>query len=1049
MIERMRHLAKALSVLSVLLLMGAGAAASAQTITTATISGSVIDDQGGSLPGAAIVATHTPTGTVYEGVVNSSGRFTLLNVRVGGPYTITAKLAGFKDQTVTGVTVALGEDKSVLLKMALANVTETVQVTAEPLVIDPTRAGTGANIPNVVKESLPTIQRSLYDIARVNPLFNASGGGAGDGASVVSVAGSSFRYNSLQIDGALNNDLFGLAGSAGTPGGGMESQPIAFDAIQEIQLVVSPYDVRQGGFSGGGINAITKSGSNAFHGSGFYFGRNQQWVGKGVSDRAIASFSEKQGGGSLGGRLVANRAFFFGSADSFRRQRPVGVSVGGSGVQYAGSEALVDQYLAILKNTYGYDPSPNPKAEFSRTTNNDKVFGRLDFNLARGHQLTVRHNFVNALSDIGSPSEKFYKTPDNYYRFVDKTRSSVAQLNSAFASGVNELRVAYTTVRDHREPQPFESRAFPQVNVTLATGISIQSGREQFSTANELDQDILEVTDSFTKVKGGHTLTLGTSNQFFDFRNLFIRDNFGTYSFSSLANFAAGLAQSYDYSFSATSDPKQAAKFSVRQWSAYAGDLWRAKSHVTITLGVRFDAAQFPDTPTANPVAVSALDHRTDIVPSSMLWSPRFGFNYDIHGDGTNQVRGGIGFFGGRPPYVWISNQYGNTGVDFTRIGASFNTANRIPFVTDAANQPKSVSGASAGSFTNEIDVIDPDFKYPSVWRGNVGWDRKLPWGLYSTAEFVASHTINDIKYQNYGYTNSVTITGVSGRPFYNRRFTTLSDAILLTNTHQGYNWTAAYEVRRPFKDGWFFSAAYSYNEAKTLMDGTSDQAASNWGNVYTPGDPNNPPLARSNFAAGHRITASAAYDIHLVKNTKATVSVFYSGQSGRPYTLAFGRDVNGDGRGSNDLLYIPSSATDGGYTYTGGTYDDLLKFVSGDGCLKQYIGQTIPRNACRAPWTNTLDGRVAVALPFKKVKAEITLDALNLLNLLHSSWGQFQYASFNEITVIQPTPTSVTAINPFTGYNLSGLTSPTFTKFLRDDLRSRWQLQLGGRISF
>ncbi len=1048
MIEQMRHLVKLLLLFVGLAFLPAAVAA-AQTVTTGTLSGTVLDQQGGTLPGAAVVAVHTPTGTSYAGITNGNGRFTLLNVRVGGPYAITAKLAGFKDESLKDVTVALGEDRSVKITLKLATVTETVQVVAETPQIDPTRAGAGANIPNMVKEVLPTIQRSIYDIARVNPLFNATGSGAGDGASVVSVAGASFRYNSLQIDGALNNDLFGLAGSAGTPGGAMETQPIAFDAIQEIQLVVSPYDVRQGGFAGGGINAITKSGSNAFHGSGFYFGRNQKWVGKGADNRAIATFNEKQGGGSLGGKLVTNRVFFFGATDSFRRQRPVGVSVGGSGVQYSGSTALVDQYLAILKNTHGYDPGVDSKAEVSRTTNNDKVFGRLDFNLGRRNQLTVRHNFVNALSDIGTPSATFYKTPDNYYRFVDKTRSSVAQLNSTFGKGVNELRVAYTTVRDRREPQPFETKAFPQVTVTLATGVTIQSGREQFSAANELDQDILEITDSYTVVKGGHTLTLGTSNQFFDFRNLFIRDNFGSYNFSSLANFAAGQAQQFDYSFSATSNPKQAAAFGVRQWSAYAGDQWRVRANLTITLGVRFEAPQFPDVPTANPIAQQFFDHRTDLVPNGMLWSPRFGFNYDLKGDGANQIRGGAGIFGGRPPYVWISNQFGNTGVDFTRIGATFNTANRIPFVTNAANQPKTVTGATAGSFSNEIDILDPDFEYPSIYRGNLAWDRKLPWGLYGTAEFVGSRTINDIKYQNYNYTNSVTLIGVGGRPFYIKRYAQFSDAILLTNTHQGYNWTASLEIRRPFTDGWYFSSGYSYNDARTLMDGTSDQAASNWGNVYTPGDPNNPPLARSNFAVGHRITLSAAREFRLIKDTRATASVFYSGQSGRPYTLAFGRDVNGDGRGTNDLLYIPASATDGNFTYTGGTYNDLLTFVQADDCLKQFVGQTIPRNACRAPWTNTLDGRVAIALPFKKFKAEITLDAINLINLLDNKGGQFKYAAFNEITAVQPTPTSVTAIAPFTGYNLTALNATTFTKFQRDDLRSRWQLQLGGRISF
>ncbi len=1050
MTERMRHFSKLfLALVLFAFCLALPTSASAQTITTGTISGTVVDQQGGTLPGVSIVAVHTPTGTSYDGVANSDGRFTLLNVRVGGPYAITARLAGFTDESLAGVVVALGEDRAVKLTLKLANVTETVQVLAETRVIDPTRAGAGANIPNVVKEVLPTISRSIYDIARISPFFNSLGGDGGDGASVISVAGSSFRYNTLQIDGALNNDLFGLSGSAGTPGGAMETQPIAFDAIQEIQLVVSPYDVRQGGFAGGGINAITKSGSNAFHGSGFYFGRNQKWVGKGAGDRAIAAFSEQQGGGSLGGKLVTNRIFFFGATDSYRRQRPVGVSVGGSGAQFAASAAVVEQYLLALKNIWGYDIGSSATSEFSRTTNNDKVFGRLDFNLARRHQLTVRHNFINALNDVGTPSTTLYKTPDNYYRFVDKTRSSVAQLNSAFSKGVNELRVVYTTVRDHREPQPFESKPFPQVNVTLATGVTIQSGREQFSGANELDQDILEVTDSFTAVKGNHSLTLGTSNQFFDFRNFFIRDNFGSYTFSSLQNFVLGQAQQFDHSFSATGNPKQAAAFRVRQLSAYAGDQWRMRSNLTITLGVRFDAAQLPDKPSANPLAVSLLDHRTDIVPNDRLWSPRFGFNYDVFSDGSNQVRGGIGIFGGRPPYVWLSNQFGNTGVDFRRIGATFNTANRIPFVTNAAGQPKTVTGATAGAFSNEIDFLDPDFKYPSVYRGNLAIDRKLPWGLYATAEFVGSRTINDIKYQNYNYTNSVTLVGVGGRPFYVKRFAQLSDAILLTNTHQGYNWTASLEVRRPFRDGWYFASAYAYNEAKTLTDGTSDQAASNWGNVYTPGDPNNPPLARSNFAVGHRITASAAREFTLIKNTAATLSVFYSGQSGRPYTLAFGRDANGDGRGTNDLLYIPASATDGGFTYTGGNYNDLLTFIQADGCLKDFIGRTIARNACRAPWTNTLDGRVALALPFRKVKVEVTLDAINLINLIDSKSGLFKYASFNQITAIQPTPASVTAIAPFTGYNLTGLNATTFTKFQRDDLRSRWQLQLGGRISF
>src|SRR4051812_4880291 len=364
--------------------------ATAQTVTTGNIAGSVTDAQGGVLPGATVVAVHTDTGTSYEAVAGVDGRYNILNVRVG-TYTITANMSGFKDQKQEKVQVQLGAEQTADFKLQLASVSETVDVVASTPLIDLSRAGTADNISNEVKESLPTISRSIADIVRISPMFNAQGGGGGDLASVVSVAGNSPRYNGLQIDGAANNDLFGLAGSAGAPGGAAETQPISLDAIQEIQLVVSPYDVRQGGFSGGGINAITKSGSNAYRGTAFFFGRNQDWVGKGADDRAISEFKDKQGGGSLGGPIVQNKAFFFGTVDYARKLRPTGFSVSSTGQQF-GNEAAVNQVLNILKNKYNYDPGPDPLGEFGRATDSNKYFARGDFNVARNHQLTVRHN---------------------------------------------------------------------------------------------------------------------------------------------------------------------------------------------------------------------------------------------------------------------------------------------------------------------------------------------------------------------------------------------------------------------------------------------------------------------------------------------------------------------------------------------------------------------------------------------------------------------------------------------------------------------------------
>jgi hypothetical protein len=1020
--------------------------AGAQTVTTGNITGTVTDAQGGVLPGATVTATHTDTGTNYQAVSGVDGRYNILNVRVGA-YTITAVMSGFKDQKQDKVQVQLGAEQTADFKLALTSVSETVDVVATSPLIDLARAGTADNISNAVKESLPTITRSIADIVRISPMFNSQGGSGGDQASVVSVAGNSPRYNGLQIDGAANNDLFGLASSAGAPGGTAETQPISLDAIQEIQLVVSPYDVRQGGFTGGGINAVTKSGTNSIHGTGFYFTRNENWVGKGFTDRKISTLKDKQGGGSVGGPIMKNRAFFFGTADYGRKERPVGFSVDQGG-QTTGQAALVDRFVNDLKTLYGYTIPGNPKAEFNKVTNNDKYFARGDFNIAKGHQLTVRHNYIDGFNDISPTGLTTYRMPDAYYRYFSTTNSTVGQVNSQMGKGVNEFRLTYTKVRDHRG-NPVGAAPFPMVTVTLnsAPRLDVIAGTENFSSRNAIDQDIIELNDAFTMLKGKHTLTIGTHNEFLDLKNLFIRDNFGNYVFSSLDNFEAGVAQRYDRSFSATSDPLQKAAFKVRQLGFYAGDQWRVRQNVTMTYGVRVDAPRYPTKPNANPVAVSTFGFGTDVVPDQVQFAPRAGFNWDLTGNGNQQIRGGAGLFTGRPAYVWISNQYGNTGIDFTRIGSPNAAANRIPFVTDPLNQPTAVTGASATPFFNEIDMIDPNFKYPSVLRGNIGYDRQLWGGFTGNFDVVFSKTIKDIAYENLNFVPAPGVTGVGGRPFFVRKIATLSDVILLKNTKQGSTWNGAVEVRRPFTNGLYINGSYSYGQAKSIMDGTSDQAASNWGNVYTNGDPNNVPLARSNFDPGHRYTLTATYDIPLGKVLAPKVSVFYSGQSGRPYTLTYNNDANGDNRFTNDLVYIPT-ATDT-LTYTGGTYNDLLGYLNGDPCLAKYIGQIIPRNACRAPWQNTLDGRFALQLPYKRYKTEITLDALNLINLLDSKSGLFQFENFGQDTRIVTVPTNVTIAAPLTGYNIASLTAANFTRFLRDDLRSRWQIQLGARVRF
>lgn len=1018
-----------------LVLLAGAQAGFGQNVTTGTITGVVTDAQKGVLPGASVVAVHTPTGTSYEATTGGDGHFVFINVRVGGPYTVTVAMPGFRKQDQSNVMVGLGEDRKVDFTLALESVQETVNVVAEAPTIDPARAGTAANVSSSTLENLPSVNRSLFEFARTSPYFVVNP--VGTDAASISVAGRNDRYNNIQIDGAVNNDVFGLA-SSGTPGGQTSTEPISLDAIQELQLVVSAYDIRQGGFSGGSMNAITKSGSNSLRGSVYYYGRNQNLVGNGPNDRKFGTFSSKQFGGSLGGPIVKNRLFFFTNVEPSRKATPAGASISGSGINF-GRTAEVDRFLNILQNKYGYNPGS--KDEFSRTTDSNKFFVRGDVNISPKHQLTIRHNYVKGVNDIGSVNINSYQFPDAFYRMNSATNSSVAQLNSNFGTVFNELRVAYTRVRDFRD-NPQNPKPFPYIKVTLSDNSSLYAGTEQYSAANALDQDIIEVTDDVTLVRGRHTITVGSHNEFYKFRNLYLGNYYGYYQFGSLDNLDKGLAQAYDLSYG-TFDPNFAAKFGIRQFSLYAGDQWRVRNNFSLTYGLRFDTPQFPDKPTDNPLAMQYFGYSTSTVPVDRTWSPRVGFNWQLSEKRREQLRGGVGVFGGRTPYVWLSNQYGNTGIEVTRPRVSFNAKNAIPFVADPLNQPKNIGAAQ----TNEIDLVDPNYKYPKLLRSNLAYDRELGiGGLVGTAEFIYSKNLQDIKYQNLNLVvGPTTVPAPDGRVVMVRK-TSLSDAIFLTNSSEGYSYSFAFKVDKPWKNNWMASASYLFNHTESIMDGTSSQAASNWGYSLTPGNPNETPLRTSNYDVRHRINLSASYQIP-VPAVPVTLSLFYNGQSGRPYalTLYSATDINGDGRNSNDLAYIPANM--GEVVVTKGTPDQLAAFLATDPCINEYAGQIMPRNACRQPWTNQVDFKIAAKVKLGKRSLDLDFSVYNFLNMLNKDWGMVQYRSNNANSDIRYDGLT----NGKLTYNIASLnpTSGTWSQWYVDDFRSRWQAQFGARFRF
>ena len=1021
----------------------------AQSSTTGALAGSVVAEEDSSaLPGAQITAVHEPTGTRASGLTRSDGRFTIPNLRVGGPYAVTAAFDGFRDRVATGIFVKLGETTNLSFKLQLDSIAETVLVVGEssPL-INPGRTGAASSVTTEALESLPTISRGFEDFARTNPFFTISSDN--QDPDNISIAGRNARYNNIAIDGSVNNDLFGLA-DTGTPGGQAGTTSISLDAIQELQLVLAPFDVRQGGFSSGGINAVTRSGSNRFKGSVFFFTRDDSLVGDGPDQLGdFGEFEQDQYGFRVGGPIARDRAFFFANLDLEESTTPTGFSLDGSSGQQFGftdssgrfSDVIAEanRFRDLLLDRFGFDPGG--LSQSSNEVPSDKVFARLDFNLSDRHNLTLRHNFVDGENGINRPSNTTYEWPSETYAFRSETNSTVAQLNSALGShAFNELRVARQTIRDRREGA--SGVRFPWIEIenvgSPSSGIEFEVGTEPFSAANSLDQDVIELHNDFTWLKGDHTLTFGTHNEFFSFDNLFIQNFFGAYEFATLDAFEAGVSRRYQHSFpNPGQDPT--ARFDVEQIGLYVGDQWAARPNLTLTFGLRLDVPFFSDVPGRNPRTEELYGLRTDTIPDgNELWSPRFGFNWDVGGTGQSQLRGGAGVFAGRTPYVWISNQFSRNALVFTDLQAF-----GVPFNPDPDSQPRNLGGGS----TQEVNLIDPDFEFPQVLRLNLAYDRQLPWwGLVGSVEAVYSDSLEEVDYRNLNIEQTGALQ-FDGRPIYRTVASDFTGAYFITNTDRGESTNLAVKLERPFKDGISGFVSYAYGDSETVNDGTSSRAVSNW-QFTESADPNDVRAATSEFEVEHRVNASVSYRFNRTKPYPTTVAAFYNLQSGRPYSTRYTSgfpSINGDGFTSNDLFYVPSGPDD--VILTNGTWEQLDAYISSDAGLDAHRGQIVPRGASQAPWNHTLDLHVAQEIPIKSSSLQVTFDVLNLMNLLDEDSGVFQFANFNNLA-----PAIFNGVDAATGRPIYTLTSTAFnpdSKFQIHNVRSRWKIKLGLRWSF
>ncbi len=1033
----------------------------AQGVTTATLSGRVLDETGRPLPNATVIVLHGPTG-VSSGVFSrGDGRYNVAGLRTGGPYEIRVSYIGFQTAVRQGVSLTMGQRlrTDFRLRRDVIEAGEIIVTAHGDEVLDPSNTGTETHVSAIEIARLPSIARSIQDYTRLAPEAGSKAGG-------MSIAGKNNRLNNFQVDGAVLNDAFGLSGE-GLPTGQVNAQPISLDAIEEFQVQVAPFDVRSGGFAGGLINAVTRSGTNRFRGSLYWFGRNESLVGDLDGDE-FGDFTDYQLGFRLGGPVARNRAFFFVNGELRRRSSPssAGPADSGQPIRFGAGSADLQRIVEIAREKYGYDAGGFDP--FSQDTRNEKFFGRLDVNLSSRHRLTLRHNYVTGDRDDGlSRGRTLFTLTSNQFKRDNVTQSSVVQLNSTFSGSLaNEARLSYSRVRDRRSPL---AASFPQVRIDLeepggAFLGEVRLGVERFSQANALDQDTFEFTNDLHLFKADHTITIGTHNEFISFDNLFIQDYYGAYEFDSIEAFEQGTPARYLLSLSRVPGVEQPrAAWDYAQMGFYAQDNWRISPRLSLNFGLRADVPVLPDKPLANDrVARQFAGHRTDRTPGGqILWSPRFGFNLDAGGDRSTQVRGGAGVFAGLPPAVWLSNAYSNTGMEFTRIDLATFRGQSVPgFVADPFAQPLPVDVSLTAPQTTEVNVIDPGFRLPRVFRANLALDRRLPLDLVGTVEVLLARNLDEVRFRNLNIGDDGRPTGTTpdGRPDYGGRKVSgdFTNVILLENTDKGRQFNLTLRLRKggntSFLPGLFGSVAYVFQDAEDINSGRSSRAISNWQYNETD-DPNGQTTATSDFEVRHRVLASGSWKFELGRGHATTVSVFYEGSAGDPYSYMYADDVNGDGIRGNDLAYVPADRSGVSAEVTDDEWQAIDAFIGSDPALRAARGGIVRRNATRSPWRNRLDLRLIQQLPsIRNHRFELTLDVLNLANLIKSDWGQSRYVRFDAVGLFN-----------FDGYDDQG--KPDLDLRVRDanedgkveredvfqttNLSSRWQVQMGVRYTF
>jgi len=1055
-----------------------------QGVTTASIGGKVTDEKGEALPGATILAVHVPTGTRYGNTADFDGYFRISNMRVGGPYTITVSYLGFKNYVQQGVKLNLGQTKrfTIQLKEEANQLDEIVITATGDGLIDGNKTGAETTISLRQINTVPTASRSLADFVRLTPTVQISEGN--DGFSI-SIAGQNNRYNAIYIDGAVNNDVFGLAGS-GTNGGQTGVNPFSIDAIEELQVNVAPFDVKIGGFTGGAINAITRSGSNKFEASAFSFFRNESLAGKtpvelnAPNRERLAEFSSLYYGVRAGGPIIEDKLFFFVLYERQQDEFPFPFDIS----DYGGDSGLteINQLRDFVNTAYGYDMGGFGNA--IRTLNSDKITTRLDWNADDKNKIMLRMSYVEA-DNLETRASSFNSLAfDNGSEsFLDKTLSTTLEWNFQGNNVANNLLVGYTSNNADRDPA---GSPFP--TVIIGDGLNpfrnqgIVFGAEPFSTANLLETEVLTITNNFQIFSGRHTITLGTHNEFTSVKNLFFAFNFGQYRYSSVNDFINNTnLLDYDRAYSLLSPgagdtSSGAAEFNTKQFGFYAQDEVDITDNFKFTAGVRVDIPVWEDgianddfnTRSVGIFGAALRGARVGQGINTRAYiAPRLGFNWNVNGENKTQIRGGFGIFTSRLPFVWPGGTYNNNGVT----GGFYSDTELldgtpITFNPDVNSQPVGAVPGT-GQTGGNVDLFAPDFRLPQVTKFNIAVDQILPAGFSVSADFLYQNNLNAIFYEGLNITGPTgRLNGADNRLIWNRR--TRPDrnyqrVILASNTSEGDSWNASATINhtlRSDKFSLFSRASYSYGDARSIFDGTSSQNSSQWRNLYTVDGKNRATLSTSDFAQGHRVFANftAAYEWN--ENFKTSITLLYDATQGQPFSYGYNGALLNDDSRDNALFYVPANASEinlvditdgsGNVLFTAAQqWDALDEYISNNAYLDGRRGGYTERNGDRGRWTHQLDFKFIQDFSLKvgenRHRFQLTADIFNFANFLNKDWGTRWFSVNTDV---------VDVVGGGGTENPEFQFDPTFTpqSNLVDDRglqSSRWQAQIGLRYIF